>query len=173
MYPAPAAARAARPPPHRDAHRQAPQVAEISEPAALEALRPEWIELHAECPESTPFQSADWLIAWSRHFCARGLFVLAVRREGRLVGLAPLFIHRDPGHGERQVTLLGNGISDRLDLLVLPGEEAAASRAVFDHLDRCAPQWDSCDFRDLPQDSELIDTGLAAARTDLVEAEAP
>jgi CelD/BcsL family acetyltransferase involved in cellulose biosynthesis len=145
-------------------------VEEIVEPAALEALAGEWGELFAGCPDASPFQSPQWLLAWRRAFLAEGLWALAVRRAGRLVGLAPLYVWRDPDGG-RQLTLLGNGVSDRLDLLARPEDMNAVAQAVFERI-AASPSWDRCDFRDLPADSPLARLPLQAT-DDLLEDEQP
>jgi CelD/BcsL family acetyltransferase involved in cellulose biosynthesis len=149
------------------------EVAEITETVAFEAVQPAWDALYAQCPQASPFQSPEWLIAWRRHFLNEGLWMLAIRRAGHLIGLAPFFLFRDPADGQRQVTLLGNGISDRLDLLTLPNESDAVSRAVFGHLQRRRTLWDRCDFRDLPARSELKAGRLAIAAEDTLDAEEP
>lgn len=151
------------------------EVAEITDPAALEALRPQWWRLFDACPDASPFQSPEWLLAWRRHFLARGLWTLAVRRDdGRLIGLAPFFIHAEPATGRRQLTLLGNGVSDRLDLLAAPADRDAVARAVFARLAERAGLWTDCDFRDLPADSPLLAEPLPlAAAAERVDAEEP
>jgi hypothetical protein len=65
--------------------------------------------LYARSPQASPFQSPAWLLAWRRCFAPEQLWVLAVRRSGALIGLAPFYIHCGPSAGHRQVTLLGNG----------------------------------------------------------------
>ncbi|HSV02671.1 MAG TPA: GNAT family N-acetyltransferase [Phenylobacterium sp.] len=133
---------------------QALTVAELTDPAELEALAPEWRALLERCPQATPFQTPEWLIAWRRAFLPQGLWTLAFRGDGRLVALAPMFIH-GRSDGRRQLTLLGNGLSDRLDLIAEPAARRAAAAALFRHLAR-RKLWDLCDFRDLPADSPLL-----------------
>ncbi len=148
-------------------------IIEISDADGLESLRPEWSQLDESIPEASPFQSPEWLLAWRRSFCRKGLWTLAVRRGRRLVGLAPFFIHAGDPDGKRQVTLLGNGVSDQLDLLALPGEAEAVVSAVFRHLARRSELWDSIDLRDMPAGALLLTGGLALQGTDTVEPEEP
>lgn len=148
------------------------RVTEITEPAALTALAPQWRALFDRAPDASPFQTPEWLLAWRAHFLGAGLWTLAFRREGRLVALAPMFIH-PRADGLRQVTLLGNGVSDRLDLLAEPEARGAAAAAVFDHLAARRDLWDLCDFRDLPADSPLLGAPLGAAGMDRIEPEEP
>jgi CelD/BcsL family acetyltransferase involved in cellulose biosynthesis len=149
------------------------QLIEIVDPASLEALQPEWSALFEACAEASPFQSPEWLLAWRRAFLSAGLWTLAFRRAGRLIGLAPLYLYRDPGTGRRQITLLGNGISDWLDVIALPGEADAVTEALFGHLARSAARWDHCDFRNLPADSPLLRASLPLAALESIEVEEP
>jgi CelD/BcsL family acetyltransferase involved in cellulose biosynthesis len=148
------------------------EIVEITTTAALDELRPEWSELFEACPDASPFQSPEWLVAWLRAFLNEGLWTLAIRRHGRLVGLAAFFIYRAP-EGDRQVTFVGNGISDRLDILARPRDRDYVFEAVFRHLAHRADLWDSCDFRDVPPGSPLAWTTLAASFSDELQAEEP
>lgn len=145
-------------------------VGEITEPAALEALAPEWSALFARDPDATPFQSPEWLLPWRRVFLSQGLWTLAVRRAGRLVALAPMFLH-PRADGAAQLTLLGNGVSDTLDLICEPELRGAAAAAVFEHVSRRRELWDVCDFRDVRAASPLLATPVEGQ--DRVEPEGP
>nr|WP_255500833.1 GNAT family N-acetyltransferase [Caulobacter sp. 17J80-11] len=134
----------------------------------LAALEPEWRALWERLPDAGPFQSPAWLLPWTERFGTSGLWVLALRGgDGRLDGVAPFFIYADPQSGARQATLLGNGVSDRLDA---PG---ACGQTVFEHLARRSDLWDACDFRDLPTGSALLEPAALAGWRDTVEAEEP
>jgi CelD/BcsL family acetyltransferase involved in cellulose biosynthesis len=130
-------------------------VDEIASFEALERLRPEWDELWRRCPDATPFQSPAWLLAWRKVFGGGELFSFAARVDGRLVGLAPMFLH--PWDGRRQVTLLGNGVSDILDWLLDPDCRAQAADALLAAVLRHRERWDLCDWQDLPEKSVLLD----------------
>jgi CelD/BcsL family acetyltransferase involved in cellulose biosynthesis len=147
------------------------QVVEITDPEELAALQPEWGALLDACPETSPFQSPEWLLAWRAAFLPEGLWTLAVRDGSRLAGLAPLFAHRT-GEGRRQLTLLGNGVSDRLDLIARPEQRDVVAASLFDHLRR-SDGWDCCDFRDVPEGSPLLTCAGHGAPRDRVEPEPP
>jgi CelD/BcsL family acetyltransferase involved in cellulose biosynthesis len=120
---------------------------------AVEQLRPEWESLWARIPQAGPFQNPDWLLPWWRHIGNGQLFFLTIRDGAELVGIAPFYVHSDGG--VRQLTLLGNGVSDTCDLLIdpnCPGAEAALAHEI----ERCGACWDCYDFRDLPASSILI-----------------
>lgn len=131
----------------------------------LETLRPGWSALWERCPAATPFQAPEWLLPWYRHFAAPNpLRVLALRRGNRLVGLAPLFLHH--WRGRRQLSLLGTGITDRLDILLEPGAEESGARLILEHLGEHRDRWDVCDLEQLPAACPLlrapVPDGLAA-----------
>ena len=146
---------------------EALRIEEITTPAALEALAPEWRALFDADPAASPFQSPEWLLAWRRRFLTGGgLWALAARQGGSLVGLAPFFLHRG------QLTLMGNGISDRQGLLARPEARPAVRAAVAGRLAARDGLWDRADFRDLPQGSPLLDLALGGA-SERVEPEPP
>jgi CelD/BcsL family acetyltransferase involved in cellulose biosynthesis len=131
-------------------------IEEINTAERLETISGEWSQLWDRCPYATPFQSPDWLLPWWRHLGGSGLFTLALRSGGRLVGLAPMFVYHWPDRPVRQVTLLGNGISDYLDILLDPEFTDSGARAVLEYLAECRAAWDVCDFQDLREESPLL-----------------
>jgi CelD/BcsL family acetyltransferase involved in cellulose biosynthesis len=80
---------------------------------ALDALAGEWDDLQERSPGATPFQSHAWLSSWWHSYGRPGrLRVVTVRRDGRLIALAPLY--RD-GAALRP---LGGEITDFHDVLL-------------------------------------------------------
>lgn len=145
---------------------------EIDDAAALEALAADWGALLDADPEASPFQSPEWLLAWRRAFLRRDtLWVLALRRGPVLAGLGAFFIHR-AADGSRQLTLMGNGLSDRQDLLARPQDRSAAAAAVGRRIAE-RRDWDRADFRDLPDGSPFLTMQLGDGLKERVEPEAP
>lgn len=130
---------------------------EITDFRELDALRQEWSELWERCPSATPFQAPEWLLPWWKHLGRGRLWAVALRREGRLVGLAPLFVSRYIGMPLRRVGLLGTGDSDYLDLLMEPDSAADGARLLLDLLAARRARWDFCDFQQLPPGSPLLE----------------
>jgi CelD/BcsL family acetyltransferase involved in cellulose biosynthesis len=121
----------------------------------LEQLRADWQQLYAACDEATPFQSPAWLISWCKHLCNSQLLVLTAREGDRLIGLLPFCLDtRVPG--KRELRLLGTGVSDYLDLLVIPEWRESFCAAAWQHLERIQDQWDSCDWQQLRPTSPLL-----------------
>jgi CelD/BcsL family acetyltransferase involved in cellulose biosynthesis len=102
----------------------------------LELLRQDWERLHDDDHPGAPFRSFEWTDAWCRHFAAgRDLWLLEARREGRRVGLLPLYAERSLLGGTR-IRLIGDGIvgSDYLGVIASREDQAACARAFASHL---------------------------------------
>src|SRR6476620_10530550 len=107
----------------------------------LEAIEPEWRDLWRGDPTAGPFQRPDWLLPWTRHLWGGGsLRVLAVRHDGELVGLAPLFLWGTP---MVRMSFLGAGVSDHLGIVARPSFEMEAARLVLECLAETA-EWQVC-----------------------------
>lgn len=104
----------------------------IGTPAGLEALEAEWRDLWRRSPEATPFQCPDWLLAWWRHYHPGALMAVAARRDGRLVGLAPMYL--EDGPLGRRLLPVGISLSDYLDVLVDPDCAEGAGEAIVSHV---------------------------------------
>ena len=136
-------------------------VEEVATADRLEALAPAWEALWAADPQAGLFQSPGWLLPWRRHLAAGApLVTLAAWRDGRLAGLLPMFLHA-PRDGPRQLTLLGNGVSDTLDLLAAPEADEDALLDAFAGRLSAWDLWDAADLRDTPADGR---TARLAAR---------
>jgi CelD/BcsL family acetyltransferase involved in cellulose biosynthesis len=112
----------------------------------LEALAPEWAELHCSSGSRNPFAAPDWSLLWARHFIAeRDIRVFVVRGDGGLAGVIPMYLHRQLGGLFTTLRLIGSGHHVRLfelpQPLIAPGFERKALRAVV----QCAcvrGEWD-------------------------------
>jgi CelD/BcsL family acetyltransferase involved in cellulose biosynthesis len=133
-------------------------VTRIGEYDAWQSLAPEWSALIDRCPSATPFQRPEWLLPWWRQFGSGELAVLAIHASQRLIGLLPAFIHA--WRGRRQVTLIGTGLTDYLDLTAEPEFAGACAEAALAWLSDHRDCWDICDWQDLSETSPLIISGL-------------
>jgi CelD/BcsL family acetyltransferase involved in cellulose biosynthesis len=121
-------------------------VALLASWSAVEDVRTEWEELYRGTRSRNPFASPEWVVVWGRHFVAeRDLAVLAVRRNGRLIGLAPWYRRRVAGLA-RSLQVLGSGQHDALtelpQVLTADGEYRSVLRAVVDFWSRRVRAWD-------------------------------
>jgi CelD/BcsL family acetyltransferase involved in cellulose biosynthesis len=127
------------------------------ESGGFAALKPEWNDLVQQSCFDTLFLTWEWQSTWWRHLGEGSLLLLGFRQDdGRLVGLAPLFLA--PGDGGHSVLFL-NGcrdVSDYLDLIIEPGQEDAVYEALLEYLEADEASWDLVDFCNLPQDSQTF-----------------
>jgi CelD/BcsL family acetyltransferase involved in cellulose biosynthesis len=123
------------------------QFERIDTDEAMAALAPEWKALHAESRPHNPFLSWEWSRACRKHHAAQSrLYLLAARREGQLVGLAPLRLERQ--FGFRALWFLGDGRSDYLGFLLHPSAPDVES-ALLAELQRRRSEWDLAVLRQL------------------------
>ncbi len=136
----------------------------VTEERAFEDLGEEWNELVASSG-ATIYQTHEWQFLWWKHFGTKGrrrLAIVTVRNRGKLVAIAPLFEeHGRLGRIFKQRTLrllgtgeafgrslglfLDNGPSDYLDIMIRPGFEKSACRAIRE----CLEQEDAGDTLEL------------------------
>jgi CelD/BcsL family acetyltransferase involved in cellulose biosynthesis len=117
---------------------------------ALEALRPEWLDLLTRSGTHNPFVHPAWMTAWLEHLVpnADERLVVAVRRDGELVAVAP-FVTRVFGAGPlaaRSLQLAGRSGYDKLtemtEILVAPADRRRVFRALIRHLAVSVGGWD-------------------------------
>ena len=106
------------------------------DPKAFEALGPEWENLYRRCSTATPFQTHAWLHSWWLSYGSAGrLRLVLVRKDGRLVGAAPLMLDHRP---LPVLVPVGGGISDFFDVLLDDACADAAAHALARGLHRAA-----------------------------------
>jgi CelD/BcsL family acetyltransferase involved in cellulose biosynthesis len=120
----------------------------------LEQLAPEWHELWRHDPRATVFQSPEWLIPWARHFTAGEFCCACVRADEQLVACIPTFTWRNPQTSQRELLLLGTGISDYNDGVFATDHANDSARVALVWL-RERDDWDVLNFEQLPLDSPL------------------
>jgi CelD/BcsL family acetyltransferase involved in cellulose biosynthesis len=88
--------------------------------------------------------------------------MMVFRRDGEIAGVLPSFLHE--WNGQRQMTLVGSGVSDYLDPVFEPaylGEILELTRAQL----RSRGDWDLCDWQDLSRDSPIASLGTPVEDT--------
>jgi CelD/BcsL family acetyltransferase involved in cellulose biosynthesis len=111
----------------------------IEDTDGLEAVRGEWDALAVAA--ARPYCAPAWMLAWWRHVGAsRGpVRAVAVRDEGRLVGLAPFYAESAFGRPTRS-RLMAADMSHRVEPLAEPGAERAVAEAIASVLARARPR---------------------------------
>ena len=106
----------------------------------IEPLLADWERLFEADDEATPFSSPGWARAWWRHWAGdAGAFVVTVRRDGRLVGLAPLVLGRRGPF--RVLTEAGRPPGNYWDVLAEPDVRPEAAAAVMRELAAHRSEW--------------------------------
>jgi glycosyltransferase involved in cell wall biosynthesis/CelD/BcsL family acetyltransferase involved in cellulose biosynthesis len=126
----------------KDWNRDAASIVEvIRSTAAFAALQAEWNILLEASASRCLFLTWEWLFTWWKHLAAgRELSIIAVRSgsDRELVALAPFAIKttRIAALPVRTIEFLGTGTvsSDHLDMIIKPGSEERAIRAVAEYL---------------------------------------
>lgn len=100
----------------------------IQDIEGFRSLKPEWNGLAARSFFDNPFLTFEWYEAWLEVFGNQGeVTIVAVRQEGRLIALAPLFLQRD-----KTLTFIGYPQNDYAGFIIdRDYPEAAALLASF------------------------------------------
>ncbi len=119
----------------------------VEDPSAFDALEGEWAGLLSRSSNDSITLTWHWLRTWWHVYQeARGLRIVTVRENGRLVGAAPMLVRAHPQvHYRvlpfRRMELLASGeahghqvCSDYIDWIAEAGREHEVVGAVLDHL---------------------------------------
>lgn len=122
------------------------EVERLSRPPQYAVLEPEWRELADAGAPSNPYASPDWTLPWLAHATSTGEpAVLTVRRDGRLIGLAPFYL-RGAGRLVRTAQPAGTArlgtLTELPQVLAAPGQTRAVLRAVVEHWLAGPDEWD-------------------------------
>lgn len=119
--------------------------------------RHDWERLCAQTSVQNPFLSWGWMAAWWRHLGRGTLHLLFVRRQGTLIGIAPLYRREIQlgGLSFRALSFLGDEAvgSDHLDLLSRSGCEEAVAEAIAHAWLKRPRDWDFISLRHMAEDS--------------------
>ncbi|HVW69753.1 MAG TPA: GNAT family N-acetyltransferase [Steroidobacteraceae bacterium] len=129
------------------------------------ALAESWRELQGASPNHTPFQSWEWNYSWWRHFGRPGrLRLFIVERDGRLIGVAPLFLAtRYLGWPLHHLAFIARKRADYLDFVVRAGHEREFFEELCPRLLAGSREWRCIDVRDFPESSTNLPHFLRAA----------
>lgn len=112
----------------------------------------QWHALIARCPDSTVFQTPEWLLSWWRHLGAGEPFILAAYEGDQLVGLAPLY--KKPrailGVTRDELHFIGAGHSD-YNLFSSWDGSLSIVAALTDELARCIDAGACAQLAEIPQ----------------------
>jgi CelD/BcsL family acetyltransferase involved in cellulose biosynthesis len=127
-----------------------------------QALSGRWDALAVDA--GLPLCTPGWMLSWWRHMAPSPseLRMLALREGDDLVALAPWFAHRGEG-GRLDMRFLGAELSDRVDVLCVPGREREVAAALRAGILALSPRPDLVAFEAVPERSRWT-RELAGAR---------
>ncbi len=122
-------------------------------------LRENWDFLINHLPTKSPFLTWEWLFSWWKHFGQKkNLFIVLVwDKDGVLVGIAPLFIHKTKYYyfPVREITFIGVDHSDRQDFLI-KDDDPQILRMILHQIIEHKNEWDIINLDQIPPDSILL-----------------
>lgn len=118
----------------------------IGDATVLAGLTEDWWRLWRRLPAATPFTTPAWQLAWWRAFAPGELAAVAVRRRGRLMALATLYVEHGP-HGPRLLPVAISA-SDYLDVLLDPDAPEDVGAVLVEAVARTSA-WAACHLTDL------------------------
>lgn len=128
----------------------------ISTVEEFTALRVVWDELVSAAVDPNTFLSHAWLHSWwTAYRPPARLKIILVERMGRVCGIAPMMVQREPGLGRllRRLRFVGDGTSetDHMNFIVRADDRSDALAALLDALDGIG--WDVANFSQMPERS--------------------
>ncbi|ACH38799.1 FemAB superfamily protein [Citrifermentans bemidjiense Bem] len=140
----------------------------VSDHGRFLELKPEWDLLLAQLgDQASVFLSHYWLDCWWRHFGGDAkLHLLVLRREGRMIAIAPLMRRRLSLYGlpVRCLCFPENGNTLHSDLLVGEAERGESLTELLSYLDRNRREWDLVHLHRMPGDSPNLAVALNLLR---------
>ena len=132
----------------------------ITSPEDFYSLREEWNGLLLQSDSDVIFLRWEWLYNWWLVYGTglHKLYILIVKENDRLVGIAPFYIRRDGLLFRKEISFLGTNVvcSDYMDLILQKGREKEVSSLMFSHLNERNDVWDTMRLTDIPQESRTL-----------------
>ncbi|MDO8683178.1 MAG: GNAT family N-acetyltransferase [Armatimonadota bacterium] len=143
------------------------RLSEVTDVDGFRRLQPVWDATLQRDPDASVFQTWEWQFAWWKHFGKnkKPLILLISDQPGdeHFRAIAPMMLKHYVVPGIRELTFIGAGISDYLDIVCHPDWRLDAAAAVFDHLRSSSHKWDFIDLHQLPPgDTISLGAKLAA-----------
>jgi len=130
-------------------------VQEITTPEAFMNLKTEWNRLLASSEVNTFFLTFEWVHNWWQCFGNdKQLYILTVKKDNTLVGIAPLMITRN-----KKVQFIGTPLADYGDFIVKGSKEKDKNdvlAAFLNHLLNNKERWNSIRLDEIQERSSTI-----------------
>jgi len=130
------------------------ELIELTKSQDLFGLENSWNDLLANSGSDNPFSTFEWIATWWKHFGKdKDLLLLAVKVEGRLIGLAPLMVDHLPFplFPLKRILFIGHGLSDYADFLITE-QRVDALKLILNYLQK-SNQWSLLELAEIPETS--------------------
>ena len=112
----------------------------------------EWNELLQHNETNTIFQTREWTSCWwDTYGYAQGLFLIILKQNDKICGIAPLFIKKS--RNKRILTFIGEGNADYTDFIIWPNKIEAMD-VFFDLILANKDKWDEIVLSNIPEYSQ-------------------
>lgn len=131
------------------------KIEKIDDFQQLVSIKEQWNNLLSRSQVNTIFQTFEWISAWWKAFGEDyKLFVLLIKRDDELIGIAPLvsYDYSVIGIKLQRIQFIGEPWADYLDFIIPQNHENIIAKVV-DFLLGSSSNWHSIRFRQLPQSS--------------------
>lgn len=122
----------------------------------LATLSDIWNQILNKSENDNVFLTWEWISTWWRHFGEeKTLLVLLFKKDGNIIGIAPLMYRRQK---QKFLTLgtiefIGTGLSDYGDFILIEDKKTCIG-LIFNFLEKQSIKWDIMDLRHMPEDSD-------------------
>jgi len=139
---------------------QTMQLSVVTELQDFHALKDEWNTLLYHSGSNVIFLKWEWLYNWWLVYGTglNKLCILTVRDHERLLGIAPLYIHRGGIFFQKEIRFLGTNVacSDHMDLILYSGMEKEVTLLMLSYLNERDDLWDTMRLTDIPRGSNTL-----------------
>ncbi|GAB1264073.1 GNAT family N-acetyltransferase [Aurantivibrio infirmus] len=124
----------------------------VTDANRLEALRTDWGRLQKESNAEGLISSLDYILLWWKYFGTwRDLFVIVIRRDDQVIGIAPLMREYDRDHESlrQKISVLGTSVLAAVPQLLFGDNEQLCISAVLAYLvdNDLGNTWDNLEFK--------------------------
>lgn len=129
----------------------------LTSASAFSELQTEWLDLLGQSVTNYVFQTPQFQEAWWNTLGEGELQIITIRIENQLIGLAPLYKHKNEA-GKQELCFVGCvNVSDYLDILVDSNHQKLVYDAITDVLKTKLTGWQSIYLCSLPERSPTRD----------------
>ena len=132
------------------------KIIEITSYGEFTKLQDEWNTLLSQCDNDSVFLRHEWFRVWWCNFSNKNkLLILLAKKNGRLIGIAPLIQSRCKflGISFNSIEFMANTHSCRCDFIIIPNERINVLNKIENYLIKHRKNWKLLRFRDWSNDS--------------------